>query len=194
MYFFLLFSKRQLLKAGQVEKEEEEGRRKGLLEEALVKRDENEGKDPALKALSFLYESYEPKYWWIEIFETMRKLSLTGFLVFIAPGAAAQVVVSLVMSIISLVVYASTKPFIDDFNNSLALVANCQLVLTLVCALAIKANLDGINQKDQASFDAFLTAIQFVPVLLLSGFSFAMAKKARKEKENKHSSVVPVGE
>jgi hypothetical protein len=68
----------------------------------------------------------------------------------------------------------------------------------LVCALAIQANLDGINQKDQASFDAFLTAIQFVPVLLLSGFSFVMAKtrkeKARKEKGNKHSSVVPVGE
>ena len=194
MYFFLLFTKRQLLKAGQVENEDREMKRSTALKEALVKREENEGKDPALKALSFLYESYEPKYWWIEIFETMRKLSLTGFLVFIAPGTTAQVVVSLVMSMVSLFVYAITKPFIDDFNNYLALVANWQLVLTLVCALAIKVNMDGINQKDQASFDAFLTAIQFVPVLLLSGFSFVMAKKARKEKENKHSSVVPVGE
>ena len=193
MYFFLLFRKRQLLKAGQVEREKEIPITTAL-EEALVKRDENEGEDPALKALSFLYESYEPKYWWFEIFETMKKLALTGFLVFVAPGTTAQVVVSLVMSIIALVVYTNTKPFINDFNNKLALVANWQLVLTLVCALAIEVNMDGINQKDQASFDAFLTALQFVPVLLLSGFSFVMAKKARKEKENKHSSVVPVVE
>jgi hypothetical protein len=134
LYFFLLFRKRKLLMAGQVEREKEEGRRKGLLEEALVKRDENEGKDPALEALSFLYESYEPKYWWFEIFETMRKLTLTGFLVFIAPGTTAQVVVSLVMSMVALFFYGVTRPFIDDFNNYLAIVANWQLVLTLgVC-------------------------------------------------------------
>jgi hypothetical protein len=70
------------------------------------------------------------------------------------------------MSIVALVVYTATQPFVDNFNNYLALVANSQLVLTLVCALAIKANLDGVNQKDQASFDAFLTGLQFVPVLL----------------------------
>jgi hypothetical protein len=192
LYFFLLFRKRKLLEAGQVEREKEI-QITTALEEALVKRDENEGKDPALKALSFLYESYKPKYWWFEIFETMRKLALTGFLVFIAPGTAAQVVVSLVMSIVSLFVYTNTKPFIDDFNNYLALVANWQLVLTLVGALAIKVNLDNMNAKDQASFDAFLTAIQFVPIVLLTGFSFVMARRSRKEKGNKVNSIVPDG-
>jgi len=193
MYFILLFRTRQQLKAGQVKKEKEMSR-DSALEEALKKREENEEKDKTVKALSFLYDSYQPKFWWFEIFETLRKLALTGFLVFIAPGTTAQVVVSLVMSIVALVVYALTQPFVDNFNNYLALVANSQLVLTLVCALAIKVNMDGVNQKDQASFDAFLTALQFVPVLLLSGFSFVMAKKARKDQGNKHSSVVPVGD
>jgi hypothetical protein len=53
--------------------------------------------------------------------------------------------------------------------------------------------MDGINQKDQASFDAFLTAIQFVPIVLLTGFSFVMARRSRKEKGNKVNSIVPDG-
>ena len=190
MYFFLLFRTRQQLKAGQVEKEEQVSKKQAL-EEALQGREESEEEDPTLKALSFLYDSYQPKYWWFEIFETMRKLALTGFLVFIAPGTTAQVVVSLLMSITALAVYLRTDPFVDGFNNSLALVANSQLVLTLVGALAINVNMDDADLKDQASFDAFLTALQFVPVLLLSGFSFVMTKRAREGQ--KTSSIVPEG-
>jgi len=52
---------------------------------ALEVREMNEEKQKNLEALSFLYSSYEPKYWWFEVFETLRMLALTGFLVFLAP-------------------------------------------------------------------------------------------------------------
>jgi hypothetical protein len=101
-----------------MENENREMKRSTALEHALKKREENEEKDKTVKALSFLYGSYEPKFWWFEIFETLRKLALTGFLVFIAPGTTAQVVVSLVMSMVALGVYLKTEPFIDSFNNT----------------------------------------------------------------------------
>jgi hypothetical protein len=187
-YFIMLFRVRKLLKAGQVEKENEEGRRRGLLEEALAKRKENEEKNPTLRALSFLYDSYEPKYWWFEIFETLRKLSLTGLMVFLAPGTAGQVVISLIMSIIAFFVYSRTDPFVDSYNNYLSLVANAQLVATLVGALAIKVNMDDANLREESSFDVFMTSVQFVPAVLLGIVTLLMARRA---KSTSLQSIVP---
>jgi hypothetical protein len=187
-YFIMLFRVRKLLKAGQVEKEKEEGRRKGLLEEALARRKENEENNPTLKALSFLYDSYEPKFWWFEIFETLRKLSLTGLMVFLAPGTAGQVVISWVMSMTALVVYARVNPFIDKYNNYLSLVANAQLVVTLVGALAIKANLDEADLRDENNFDVFMTTVQFVPAVLLGLVTMLIARRA---KSTSLQSIVP---
>ena len=44
-----------------------------VLKQALEERGMNEIEDPILKALSFLYDSYELKFWWFEVFETLRK-------------------------------------------------------------------------------------------------------------------------
>ena len=90
MYTYLFRDKMEKLEAGQAKFEEEMGAKKAL-EKALEVRAEHEKTDPELRALTFLYESYEPKFWWFEIFETGRKLCLTGFLVFLAPGTTAQV-------------------------------------------------------------------------------------------------------
>jgi hypothetical protein len=188
-YFIMLFRVRRLLKAGQIEKEDVN--MNTALEKALEKRAENEANNPTLKALSFLYGAYQPKYWWFEIFETLRKLALTGFMVFMAPGTAGQVVISLVMSMTSLVVYSRLEPFKEVYNNHLSFVSNIQLVITLLCALAMKANLDEANLSKSSTFDIFMTSVQFVPVLLLSIYILMVARKATKKKE-RMSSIVPV--
>jgi hypothetical protein len=188
-YFIMLFRVRKLLKAGQIGKEDVN--MNTALEKALEERAENEANNPTLKALSFLYSSYEPKYWWFEIFETLRKLALTGFMVFMAPGTAGQVVISLVMSITSLVVYSRLQPFKEVYNNHLSLVSNIQLVVTLIGALAMKVNLDEANLSKSSTFDIFMTSVQFVPVLLLSIYILMVAQKATKKKE-RMSSIVPV--
>ena len=108
MYFFLLWRKRHLLDPGQRSKEGKMSEEEAL-NEALAEREEHETRDVTLKALSFLYGSYEPKYWWFEVFETLRKLALTGFLVFLAPGTAAQVSFSMIMCIGAMRVYAGCK-------------------------------------------------------------------------------------
>ena len=105
MYWYLLWKRRDLLSCNHRMKEMEMSEDRAL-ESALKEREANEEKHKTLKALSFLYGSYEPKYWWFEVFETLRKLGLTGFLVFLAPGTAAQVLFSLVMCINAMRVYS----------------------------------------------------------------------------------------
>jgi hypothetical protein len=127
MYYILLYRKRKLIDPGQAEFEKTMSEEEAL-EKALAIREKNEEEDPTLKAISFLYGSYEPKRWWMEVFETVRKLALTGFLVFMAPGTATQIVMSMLMSLVAVRIYCGTRPFIDPFNDKLAEVALWQLV------------------------------------------------------------------
>ena len=103
--------------------------------------------DPSLKALRFLYESYQPKYWYFEVFETLRKLSLTGFLVFLFNGQELQVLVALLICMIGLRIYAIAQPFISPTANDLVQVTQFQLLLTIMAALAIRTNIDGRKLK-----------------------------------------------
>ena len=137
MYFILLWRKRDKLNPGQeifeTKMSEEEA-----LEKALIDRRKNEEEDPTLKSLAFLYAAYEPKRYYFECFETLRKLALTGFLVFLVPGTAAQIVISMLMCMFSMRVYAGYKPFIKVSNDRFSEVAQWQLYFTMLGALAMK--------------------------------------------------------
>ena len=49
-------------------------------------------------SISFLFSAYEPHVWWFELFETARRLLLTGFLVLFQPGTASQISVGMIVS------------------------------------------------------------------------------------------------
>jgi len=106
---------------------------------------------------------------------------LTGFLVFLAPGTAAQVLLSMIMCMGAMGVYSGSRPFIDESIDKFSVVAQWQLYFTLLCALAMKVNLDNKNLQDKGYFDAILTCIQFVPAIIVSGVNFEKARRAAKE-------------
>ena len=93
---------------------------------------------PELKQLRFLYDSYEPSTYWFEVFETFRRLMLTGGLVFLKPGTASQIVLSMMICLFSMRVYAEYTPFVDPAHDPLAETAQWQLFLTLLGALCLK--------------------------------------------------------
>ena len=49
-----------------------------------------------LHKIAFLWQDYEPELWWFEVFDCVRRLSLTGLLVFVFKGQASQIVVAMV--------------------------------------------------------------------------------------------------
>ena len=66
-----------------------------------------------IEPLRFLFEIYEPKYWYWELVDTMQRLTLTGFLAIINPGSSEQVIFAAVISLIYVRVYMSVTPYCD---------------------------------------------------------------------------------
>ena len=183
MYWYLLFRKKHLLNGRQKEKEKTMSE-DDALREALKEREANEAEHGTLKSLSFLYGNYEPKYWWFEVFETLRKLTLTGFLTIVRPGTGAQILFSLIMSMSAMRVYSGCKPFLDDFTDRFSEVSQWQLFFTLLGALVIKVNLDGEDLQSRGYFDAILTLVQILPVFFLTVANLLELNEAWKEAKN----------
>ena len=117
--------------------------------------------------MQFLYAAYEPSCWWFEVFETARRLILTGGQSMLRPGTPSQILLNLIICISSMRVYAKYKPFVKDKNDRLAEVAQWQLFFTMPGALCIKVNINDEDGYDRMVFDLGLTVIQgMAPALL----------------------------
>jgi preprotein translocase subunit YajC len=84
--------------------------------------DEERIKDQGLKRIIFLWEPYKPKYWWFEVFETARRLTMTGVLSAISPGSVVQLASGALITFAGTVVYALALPFTEMKDNVLAYV------------------------------------------------------------------------
>ena len=126
-------------------------------------------------------QAYEPKYFWFEIFETLRKLALTGFLVFLVPGTAVQIVISMIMSFAAMRVYSGCAPFIEDSHDRFSEVAQVQLFFTMFGALAMKVNLEGEDLRSKKFFDLALTLLQFVPAAITLLYNMYEAKSSARK-------------
>jgi hypothetical protein len=54
--------------------------------------------DPKVQKIAFLWQNYELSYWWMEVFECLRRLGLSGVLVFVEQGSASQVSESIIIT------------------------------------------------------------------------------------------------
>jgi len=131
MYFVLLHRKRVMLDPGQEKFTHELGSEELGLQKAIMERDRLVMGDPGLASLSFLYRAYEPQCYWFEVVETLRRLLLTGGLLFLNPGTGGQIAASMVMCLGAMRIYAGYKPFIEDSNDVLAETAQWQLFFTM---------------------------------------------------------------
>ncbi|GMH76479.1 hypothetical protein TrLO_g8185 [Triparma laevis f. longispina] len=139
LYAVLLFRKKDLLKTDEKDKDKD---------------------FESLKSIAFLWEMYEPRVWWFEIFECIRRLSMTGMLVFVDPGSPTQIVVAILNSIISIVMYSHIKPFQRPSDDSLAIVSSWSIFFTLFGAFMVKTDVDDQeNYNDNDIFGYLLIAV-----------------------------------
>ena len=87
-------------------------------------------------AMLFLMDDYKPRFFWWELLETAKKLTLTGFFVLILPGSVAQLVCGLVLVLFYLVLQVYAQPFKRREHNVVALTANL-LVAMLFLSLIV---------------------------------------------------------
>ncbi|GMH83903.1 hypothetical protein TL16_g09752 [Triparma laevis f. inornata] len=151
---------------------------------SLWRRRELEKTHPKLARLKFLYDSYECKCWWFEVFETWRKLMLTSGLIFFSAGSASQIVVSIMICLLSMRVYSGVGPFINENDDKLAETAQWQLFFTLFGALMLRVDVTAEYGDDKDAFGDVLVAVQFViPILIIYQLVLKKGKKGGEDEE-----------
>jgi hypothetical protein len=105
--------------------------------------DKIDSKQLSIAALrtSFLWEPYEPKYWYWEIIECYRRISLTALLSIISPGSSSQTVVSVLLSLIFIKMYGYYQPYEADNDDIIAEVGQFQIYITYFGALILQNSL-----------------------------------------------------
>eukprot|EP00937_MAST-01D_sp_MAST-1D-sp2_P002371 g2371.t1 len=135
--------------------------------------------------IGFLYAGYTPECWWWECVELLRKLTLTGLIVFIMPNTPEQLFITVVLTLCFIVGYARWQPYNETQDDDLQLVCQLQLWFTSLSGLAVKfttmpAPLDlasgnettvdnGDSFVQTPVFDSILVFLSVAPFLLIIG-------------------------
>ena len=87
------------------------------VQELKIKR---RSEDKSIAHLEFLFRDYEPRTYLFIVFECVRRLALTGMLIFIFPGSASQIVVGLFVAVFSQLIIAAAGPWPSVQKSNLA--------------------------------------------------------------------------
>jgi hypothetical protein len=128
------------------------------------------------ESIRFLWSPYREQVYWWEAAECIRRLALTGLLVFILPGTAGQSAVACVFTVITLIVFSIASPFTDrtDFNHYWL---GCMILfLSTILAFILKGNYTATEQTSQEVLPTLLVTLN---ILLLVSVAIAVAVVAR---------------
>jgi hypothetical protein len=131
----------------------------------------------------FMYDNYEPEYWWFECFDYIRRLLLTGILVVFEPGSATQGLFGVLVALAGTQIYSWTRPFPENAGDRLAESAQWSTFFTFLAALMILVNVDAANSTEQTFFGVLLIVIQFMPIAV--GVGVGALNKSLKDKKAK---------
>jgi hypothetical protein len=132
--------------------------------------DKSVNKHSLLRSTQFLFKEYEPRYWWFEIFECVRRIMLTGGTIFFLEGSATQVAAGVLVSMVSIQVYAHTQPYIRDEDDTLAMAAQWGIFFTLFGGLLLKTKVPSGDGYDEGL--GFMLVLVNVAVFAGAVFAF----------------------
>ena len=94
----------------------------------------------------FLYESYEPRFWYWESVEAIRRIVLTGVVSVLSPSSSTQSVAGMILALIYIGLYGQLKPYENGKDDTLAFVGQYQIFWTFFGTLVIGNGLLGSKQ------------------------------------------------
>ncbi|CAM9486398.1 unnamed protein product [Discosporangium mesarthrocarpum] len=105
--------------------------------------------DRRITHIAPLWEAYRPKRYYYEVVECMRRILLTGCLVFILPNTAGQAAVACVLSASTIVAFALLRPFIDPRDHKAYVLGALTIFLTMFMGLVIKVDVSNEDARSQ---------------------------------------------
>ena len=166
MYFVLIWQHRELLS-----------------DDLKVEAENSRGGESKIAHLSFLTSAYKTRYYWFEVLECLRRLSLAIFIGFAPRESAAAPSLGILISTAFIWVTTELRPYKDTADNTLAIILAYALMLLFLAALLIKVEAtddDFVHQED------FFTVLLFLflfsgPLSLLVNPTTDMLRRWKKE-------------
>jgi hypothetical protein len=137
---------------------------------------------PSAARLSFLWEAYEPRFWYWEIIETTRRIMLTAVLSVLDPGSSGQSIVAVLIALFYIKVYGYFNPYREGSDDILSETGQFQIFFTFFCALIIQNDL--LTKLWADTLGVVLTTINFTVVMYVIWFEIRMFYADRKRIEN----------
>jgi Transient receptor potential (TRP) ion channel len=114
---------------------------------------------PELKATKFLWKSYSKDFYYWEVIECVRRLLLTGAVVFIVPGTAAQAAIACVMAVLTMVVALYYKPHYDRLDGQIYTGGSVIIFLSMFLSLAMRTDVSNETHHSQNVFAIVLVVL-----------------------------------
>lgn len=138
----------------------------------------------------FLVKDYKPQYYYWEVIEILRKLLLTGIIIFIDPGSTAQIFVACNISFFFFALQMACQPFFQSGNNHLKTAAEIQTFVTLLVSIVLRSELKG-ERLTRDHYDILLVVINLslAPIPFVFMISVICCKNAKVVAKSRWSRV-----
>jgi hypothetical protein len=98
-----------------------------------------------------LYASYTPQFWWFEVYDLIRKLFLTGAIIFVRPDTATQIATATAFCMLSVAVHSATYPFKTRMDNRIQSLALLCILWTMFIGLLLRVNIGADDKQFSVS-------------------------------------------
>lgn len=122
-----------------------------------------------LVPLEFLFESYEPQYWWWEVLVCAQKLLLTNANIYLYDQLLLQPFVVLILALVSVKLYSSLDPYILDSDDLFAEISDWAIVALVIFTIISQVH-QKLGMKIPMSISVILTTTLLAIFGLLSYF------------------------
>ncbi|CAN0422344.1 unnamed protein product [Ascophyllum nodosum] len=135
-------------------------RNRGLLLDKVARKDAS-----SVKSISDLWKPYKPSRLYYEVFECGRRIVLMSVVMIIDDDSAAQIAVSLMLSIIFTVMSEALAPYETQFDAWVNRLGHAVVVFSMYFALLLKVDVSNDSQDSQRIFEVILVLIHVLMVL-----------------------------
>jgi Transient receptor potential (TRP) ion channel len=147
--------------------------------------------DISLQSTKFLWKTYVHQMYYWEVAECIRRLLLTGAIVFIAPGTTAQAAIACILAVFALTMASYFKPHNESLDGMIYTVGALIIFLSMFMSLAMKADVSKETNESQNAFgvvlvmmNALMIGVTAVKIVLVSSKAYIKSNISSKKNNN----------
>lgn len=118
-----------------------------------------------------LWKPYRDERSYFEVVECIRRVALTGMVVFLFPGSVAQISITFLISLAFFVLSEALSPYADPHDSWMSRFGHVLVLLSMFLALMVKVDLSGESETDLRAYSVALLVANVAMASVVAGES-----------------------